>query len=132
MLVTFEQAQEEFKSWAAEKRISDKVIEKHADDAEAIIDAIQNGVLVLNEDNTLTQKLEFSVKDGQVKELIYKSRITEGELAASTRGIKTDDLIGQFSLCYVAALTGQDRGTIRALDSVDVSLGKHIAAFFSI
>lgn len=131
-VISLEQAQKEFQKWADAKRLSEKVIEKHIDDKEAMVDAIMNGNLILNEDNTLKQILEFPVKDGQVKELVYKFRITEGELAASTRGIRTDDLIGQFSLCYVAALTGQDRGTIRVLDSVDVSLGKHIAAFFSV
>lgn len=127
--VKYETAKDEFQKWADSKKLSAKMIEKHADDAEAIVDAIQEGNLVLNEDdNSFTQKLLFP--KGEVNDLVYPNRINEGVLGAATKGIKTDDLIGQMSICYVAALTGKDRGTIRSLDSTDLALGKHIAAFF--
>lgn len=125
-------AKAEFMRWFEAKKFSKRVLEKHDDDMEAIVDAIQQGILVLNEDMTFTHKLQFPLQSGEVSELTYKFRITEGELAASMKGLKTDDFIGQMPIAYVSALTGQNRGIIRALDHVDISLSKHIAAFFSV
>lgn len=127
--MNLELAKEEFDKWAESKKLSAKMIEKHNDDAEAIIDAIQEGNLILNEeDYSFTQKLLFP--KGEISELKFPNRINEGVLGAATKGIKSDDLIGQMSICYVSALTGKDRGTIRSLDSTDLALGKHIASFF--
>ena len=128
--LSLELAKEEFNKWAESKKLSAKILEKHDDDAEIIIDAIQEGILVLDEENCFIQTLQFP-KEG-LQSLKYKNRVTKGELAASTKGIKTDDLIGNMSICYISCLTGENRGMIRALDSVDSSLGEHIAAFFLI
>jgi hypothetical protein len=125
-------AQSEFKRWAEAKKIPEKALEKHEDDAEAIVDAIREGSLLLEDDLSFTQNLKFPVKEGEINQLKYKFRISEGELAASTKGLRADELIGQMPICYISALTGQNRGIIRSLDPVDVSLGKHIAAFFLI
>ena len=127
----FETATEEFKKWADSKMISNKVIEKHQDDADAIIDALQQGNLSLDEEtNDLIQFLFFP--KGETTELRYRSRVSKGELSASTRGLRSDNIIGEMPICYVSCLTGKDKGTIRALDSTDSSLGEHIAAFFLI
>lgn len=131
--VTREIAEQDFMSWFEAKKLPQFMLEKHADDKEAMISAIMTGNLVLNEDFTFTQKLNFPVKGSnmEVSELKYAFRISEGVLAASLRGIKTDDLIGQMPIAYISALTNEQKGTIRALDQIDSQLGKNIAAFFS-
>jgi hypothetical protein len=125
-----EDAKLEFSKWAESKKLSNKILEKHDDDSEIIIDALQEGILVLDEDNCFVQTLQFP--KGELTSLKYKNRVTKGELAASTKGIKTDDFIGNMSICYIACLTGQNRNDIRLLDSIDCSIGEHIAAFFLI
>lgn len=134
-MIAREVAEKEFMGWFEAKKLPKNLLEKNADDKEAIINAIMEGILVLDEDNCFIQKLNFPVEipnSEVIKELKFAFRITEGVLAASLRGIKTDDLIGQMSLAYVATLTGQPKSIIRALETSDSYLGKKIAAFFFI
>lgn len=126
-------AKAEFDKWAEAKKLSKKILEKHKDDEETIIDAIQEGVLVLDEELMFTQYLNFPIEKISLTQLTYPLRITEGELSASTKGIRgVDDLIGQMAIGYVSALTGEVKSHIRALDSVDMAIAKAIAAFFSL
>jgi len=57
--VNLEVAKAEFEKWVEAKKIPEKAIEKHEDDAEYIIDAIQSGVLTIDEDSTIIHKLQF-------------------------------------------------------------------------
>jgi hypothetical protein len=133
-VITKEFAEEEFTRWFEAKRLPNSLLDKNQDDKEAIISAIQDGRLYLNENNEFIQKLLFPVETGSqsVSELKYRFRVSEGELAASTRGVKPDDLIGQLSICYISTLTGLQKGIIRSLDPADSLVGKKIAAFFFI
>lgn len=133
-MIAREIAEDEFMQWFEAKKLPKNLLEKNSDDKEAIVNAIEDGRLVLNEDNTLVQKLSFpvSIGDTSINELTFKFRVQEGELAAAMRGIKTEDIIGQIAICYVSVLTGQNKGIIRALDPSDSYLGKKIAAFFFI
>lgn len=127
--VTLEQAKKEFETWFEAKRLPSYLKDKKSDDIDVIVNAIQEGNLVLNEDNTFTQVLAFPTE--RVSELKYRFRVSEGELAAGLKGIKVDDLVGQMPIGYVSVLTGEVRGNIRALDTADLTVGKAIAAFFS-
>lgn len=133
-VITKEVAESEFNKWFEAKRLPDYLLEKNQDDKDAIIAAIQDGRLSLNENNEFIQKLLFPVQTGsnEISELKYRFRVPEGELAASTRGVKPDDLIGQLSICYISTLTGLQKGIIRSLDPADSLIGKKIAAFFFI
>ena len=131
--INYKQAKAEFDRWVEAKKLSSKTLEKHRDDEETIIDAIQEGYLVLDEDLNLIQELKFPIEKAGITQLQYPLRITEGELAASTKGIRgIDDLVGQMVIGYVSALTGIVKGHIRILDPVDMSIAKAIAAFFSL
>jgi hypothetical protein len=135
MKVTREIAEAEFMEWFEAKKLPKNLLDKNADDKEAIISAIEEGVLSKDEDNKFIQALNFPVDNGsgeKIAQLTFAFRVSEGVLAASMKGIKTDDLIGQISICYVSVLTGQNKGIIRALDPSDSYLGKKIAAFFFI
>lgn len=134
-MIQKEIAEQEFMSWFEAKKLPKSLLEKNADDKEGIISAIEEGVLCLNpDDNTWTQILRFPITVGNevIKDLKFKFRVQEGELSSSMRGIKTEDLIGQISICYIAVLTGQNKGIIRSLDPADSWVGKKIAAFFFI
>ncbi len=130
--IDFETASNEFKRWAEAKRIPENAMKKHEEDSEAIIEALQNGYLMLDEENCFIHKLAFPLKNGEISELKYKFRVSKGELSASVRGLRSDNLIGEMAICYVSCLTDQQRGIIRAMDSTDSSLAEHIAAFFLI
>ena len=135
MKVTREIAEKEFMEWFEAKKLPVNLLDKNADDKEAIISAIEEGILSKDEDNKFTQILNFPIDNGsgeKLSKLEYAFRVSEGVLAASMKGIKADDLIGQIAICYVSVLTGQNKGIIRALDPSDSYLGKKIAAFFFI
>jgi hypothetical protein len=127
-------AEDEFLQWFKAKKLPNYLLEKNADDKEAIVNAIVDGMLSLNEENCFIQKLNFPVlmPSETISELKFAFRVPEGVLSASLKGIKTDDLIGQMALAYVSTLTGQTKSVIRALDPSDSYLGKKIAAFFFI
>jgi len=134
-MITREIAEKEFMKWFEAKKLPKKLLEKNADDKEAIISSIEEDILILNEDLSFTQILNFPIQVNNsepITKLNYAFRVKEGELAASMSGIKTEDLIGQISICYISALTGLNRGMVRTLDPTDSYLGKKIAAFFFI
>lgn len=127
-------AEQEFAKWFEAKKLPKNLLDRNADDKEAIIGAIEEGILILNDKNEFIQKLQFDYDTGgePLKELTFAFRVPEGVLSASLKGVKTDDLIGQMAICYISVLTGQNKGIIRALDPVDSYIGKKIAAFFFI
>jgi len=132
--MTRELAQTEFNKWFDTKNLAQKLHEKNADDEEAIIDAIIAGDLILNDDFSFTQKLKFPVQMNETEkldELKYAYRISDGIMSAAIKGNDAKDMMG-IAQSVISALTGQVKGTIKALDTVDSGLGKHIAAFFLI
>jgi hypothetical protein len=135
-LISFDIANSEFQKWADAKRLPQSALNKHEEDKEIIIEAIQKGYLSLDDELCFVHKLSFPLninsEGDKLSELRYKFRVTKGELSASTKGLRADNLVGEMSTCYISCLTEQPRSLIRALDSTDSGLAEHIAAFFLI
>ena len=128
--VSREKAVEELERWLNAKKITGNKRKSNEDIEEELIDAIEEGYLVLNEDNSFTYKLKFPL-DGEnpITELKFAFRVKIGVLNAKLRGIKIDDLSGRIQT-YIAVLTDQPKGLIGALDTSDNSIASAIATYF--
>ncbi len=126
-----ESAVQDFEKWLDSKRIKDRKRESNKDAEAVLVEAIEDGDLVVNEDNTLTLKLIWGTAEGNgVNELTFKNRLTVGERQTSTKGIKADDGEGRL-ISYIAALTDQPVGVIKKLESgEDYERAGAIATYF--
>lgn len=97
-----------------------------------LIEAVVEGLLVVNEDNTLTQHLSMPIgNDGFVSDLKYKQRITSVDLDAARRIVKGDNFEDGITRC-IMAFTGQPLNVVRMLDrATDLHIAESIVVFFS-
>lgn len=128
--VTKEIAVRDITEWLDYKKVSQNKREFQKDTVETLVDAIQDGWLVLKEDKQFEMKLKFPLGEGSdLDTLTFKSRIKTSTIANHLKGVKATDVDGRL-LAYVAALTSQTRALIGDLDTEDQSLAQAIAVFF--
>lgn len=114
-----EQAQLEIDSWLDHKKIKDKKREAHKNSIETLVEAIKDGSLVLNDDKSLEYQLSFPVgKEGQVKSLKFKPRVSVTELQDRKNGNKPGDG-DALILSTISALTGIAVAQLKNMDSGD-------------
>jgi hypothetical protein len=125
--VSIEVAQADMERWLdgtkvmPSKRVAAKV------DIEMMTEAIQDGLLVVNEDLTITHKLLYPLE--AISELNYKSRLSVEEPKSRLQQFKSDDVHGMIH-AYVATLTKQPLAVIGKLDRKDYRISTAIAGFF--
>ena len=131
MKIAREQAESEVNQWLETKKVFKSVRESNQDSIDLLIEAIQDGVLIYNEDeNTFTHKLLHPLKNEMpVEELTYISRLNDNILRPYLKGVPTGDGDARL-LATIAALTGKAKGILSALDSVDKKICNAIAIFF--
>lgn len=140
VVMTAEQAEKEVNDWFDYRRIKpgarDNYNEEVGKDAllEKLVEGFEYGLLIFNPENGhLIQKLEFpyqSEKGGvSVKQLDWKPRFREKELANPLKGVKPNDREGRMK-AHVAAITGIDMQLIGSLDYSDWSLSSTIVSYF--
>ncbi len=129
--VAREVAEAEVTLWLDKKKIFTSQREEQKASIEILIDAICEGVLVLEETtNCFTQTLLFPLEgELPVKELKYKSRINDKIMQPHLVGVKPSDADGRL-LALLAALTATPKGVLAAIDSSDKRIGTSIAVFF--
>ncbi len=130
--VTKEMAQSEFDRWFESKKLPKTRREGDALPlVEEMVSAIEEGTLVIDEENKITQVLKFPIVIAQrepVKELVYVNRVQAGTLASRTAWAKDDK--EQKLIAKISVLTGCEAGVIRALDSIDHQIASIISAFY--
>lgn len=129
MKVDFQTAQADVQRWLDAKKISEKKREALRSMSENMIDAIQEGKLIVEDDCTLTQVLDFP--EGLSKtELKYKLRISPIMLEGPKRTVKGDDWQDNLTRT-IMALTDCSVNDARKLDtSTDRAVAESIATFF--
>ena len=129
--VNIEVATKEVNDWLDSKKVSDKDKELNQDQIDKLIDAVCNGYLVVNDDDTLSQTLKFPIKgeDSEIKELKYKNRVTVKEIQTQMTGTKSGDFIGMLT-AYISAATVMPKAFLKNLDTQDWSLAQAIGVFF--
>ena len=129
--IDFETASKNVESWLDHKKIRPNKREAHKEYVEDMISAVQYGILVINEDFTITQKLDFPIPgDEPLEVLTYAPRLHGAALDARMKGVKNGDGDGRLN-AVIAALTKQSINIPKKLDtSTDKSTALSIAIFF--
>jgi hypothetical protein len=132
-VISREVAEKEVKAWLDHKKVPQRKRDQKDTQAniEKMIAGFQDGVLTLNPETfEITQTLLFPVGvDIKDEKFVYKSRIPYARVQSELKGIATDD-IGKFTPAYIAAITGQAKAIIAAMDTEDMAIATAIASFF--
>lgn len=128
--VAREVAEGEIGRWLDCKKVSNKKRESNRSSIDSLVDAVVEGLLVVQEDGSLIHTLKFPT-DGEspLESLKYKLRLKVGDIHSYMKGIKADDADGRVA-AYVAALIGKPLKLVQALDSEDYSISQAVAVFF--
>lgn len=129
--VALEVAEKEVESWMDKKKITQSMRESLKDQIKILVESVCDGLLILNvETNEWTHFLNFPLgEEGTIPQLKYLPRLNDRLLEPHLRGVKSDD--GDKRLqAYISALTGEVKGVIANLDTVDKRVSTAIASFF--
>lgn len=128
--VTREVAEADIQKWVEAKRFSKKKLDTAKENLEVLIDAVEEGILIVNEDFSFVQKLKFPFgQEIKIDALAYKFRIPAGEVLSQLKGVKASDGDTRI-LAYGAALTGKPKEVLSKMDTEDYALMQNIALFF--
>jgi len=129
--VTREIAVAEFEKWTSYKRLPKNKLEDEVTKrcAEEMIAEIEEGTLSLNEAFEWEYDLKFPIDNTNITKLVFKPRISQGVLDARYKKIEAKDFGGRL-IATISALTGENEGTIRCLDTSDSSLCNAIVSYF--
>ncbi|KKN42128.1 hypothetical protein LCGC14_0716320 [marine sediment metagenome] len=128
--VQLEQAVEEIDGWLDRKKIFPSAREELKDAIEILVEAISLGYLSLNDKGEFKQELLFPLKEEQaLTHLDYKSRLNDRMLEPHLKGVKAGNGDARI-VAYLACLTGQAKGIIKALDTADRKITNAIVIFF--
>tara|TARA_R110000803_G_scaffold39924_1_gene86032 strand:- start:557 stop:991 length:435 start_codon:yes stop_codon:yes gene_type:complete len=126
-------AEKDLERWLNYKRIGVTKRENMRDNIDILVDAVQDGQLVVEENCSITQKLAWPPEneDGEVKitSLSYVPRMHFSQIQPKLKGIKPGDTETRL-LGYAAALSSQPIGILRKLDTVDLAVMQAVAVFF--
>lgn len=126
-VVSEELAIETVESWLDVKKVNAKKRIENEKLIQELVGLVQDGTLVLTDKFHWKHKLIFPIGENeQIKELIYKPRISVEEIIDGSKGVKQEEL----GLVYISILTGQVKGIIKKLDLSDYTVSQIIAGFF--
>lgn len=120
-------ANTEVSEWLDHLRITPGLRQTHKDMIDTLVEAVSLGMVEINEDQTLTQNLQFPV--GEITQLKYKNRLNDFMLEPYLKGVKASDGDGRI-LAYKAALTSTLKSVLQKLDSSDQRVANSIVVFF--
>lgn len=126
-------ATEDFERWLQYKKINDRVRQENIQFEEKIIDAIEDGILIINDDLKMEFSLQFPINNDDstvaLDKLIFKPRITVQQLNVKLKPVKPGDTEGM-KIAYIAALTDQNSGMIAKLFTEDSTICQAICMYF--
>ncbi len=133
MVVSEQAATEELNKWLDFQGIPEKQRVDLKPNIDIIIGAICEGKLIINDDNSLTQKLKYPFgAEVKVNELKYRSTpITIGEVDSYKSGIG-QDIDNRSMLANVCAATGQLYSVLSKMSSKDYNLSAAVIIFFMV
>ncbi|MGB0881425.1 MAG: hypothetical protein ACPGSO_00620 [Vicingaceae bacterium] len=123
----------EVNKWLEFKKLKPSKVESSQDSIKVMAEAIQLGILSIDENFVLKHKLEIPIESDSNKtvlsELNYKPRLRISDVHPRLEKVKTGDIYGMVT-AYISALTDQNTGFIKLLDTEDYRLAQSIATFF--
>ena len=130
--VNHDQAVKDFENWLEFRRVNERKRESNVDSEIVLVEAIEDGRLIVNDDFTLTLNLVWPTGEDErgVSQLIFKPRLTAGQRQDATKGVSPKDSEGRL-IGYISALTDQPMGVIKKLESGDdYDTASSIAVYF--
>ena len=132
MVLTMEPARAEMEKWLDHLQVRKKKREDQKDTIEFLIEAFMYGDLVLNDDFTLTQKFRKPIGEKKrYSEFTYATRLDQGKIRQTVKGVKISEDPTGYIMAYVAALVGEVKAIIDKMDSQDYKIGQNISNFFT-
>ena len=131
--ISKEVALKEVQKWLDYKKVDVETIDDIDKQIDALALSISKGYLVLTKDFSWEHNLKFPIeKEGGAvacSKLVYKPRLKLSEVERATERV---DMKSSFQLirAYITALTGQNSGIIKNLDTADQKIATAIALFF--
>lgn len=123
-------AQQEVESWLDKKKVLQTTRETNDNDINTLVGAITEGVLTLNDKGEFEHTLQHPFgEEESVTGLVYKNRLNDRMLRPYLVGVKPTDADARIT-AYICALTGQARGIIDQLDTIDKKIAMSITVFF--
>ncbi|MBC7486083.1 MAG: hypothetical protein H7282_04975 [Cytophagaceae bacterium] len=128
--IPLDKAAEEIEAWFDRKKIMPSQRETYKDHTEILVEALAYGILALDDQGCFTQQIQHTSEDeAAVSVLKYKSRVSARVVEPHLKGVKGSDSDGRI-LAYMACLTDQPKGVLKALDSSDSRIANSIVVFF--
>jgi len=126
--VNFETATKEVEKWLDFKKIKPRRREQLQALIDTLVDSVQVGQLVLEDEMSFRMTLDFPV--AEMSELKFKPRITDAELSKYKRNIKGADAWDTQQLVLLCGLTEQTTEIIKRMDTNDRNTADAIIIFF--
>lgn len=132
MVVNYESAKADVEKWLEHKKLNERKRDEKKESIESLISYFEDGTLTLEEDYSITMKLNIPIGiNGVVKELKFKPRLTVKDISlAKNKNAKSATDPEAFVMDRVVALTGQNRELLMNMDTIDHSVCQTIAVFF--
>lgn len=130
--ITQEIAEKEVLRWLDARCTSESKKLKMSETIKELENAVMDGKLIVKDDATLCQKLDFPIGDeAKILELNFKNRLAVGDIQKRMTGnnVKMGDIDGRI-MVYASVLTDLAYGQIAKMDSSDYSLTSTVANFF--
>lgn len=131
--VSREVAEADINKWLDANKVRKSVRVKYADTINVMIEAVEDGMLLVLSDCSLQHVLMFPIEteDGNIvcRDLAYKLRFKVADLSAQLNQLNASNPV-EVTQAYVCALTGQAKAIIGKMDIRDYKLAQCVASFF--
>lgn len=127
--ITKEIATEEVNGWLDYKRVRPSKRQEKEDHVQGMIECVEDGIFVINEDFTITFNVLWPEEIGNIKTLTFKPRISDREIDNYYKRLDKKSTTS-FILARKAALTGINTTILMNMDTEDSTIADHITAFF--
>lgn len=132
-IIVEETAIQDFERWLDYKKVKNKKRADNKEQEEVIVDAIMDGSLIVEKDCYIEFKLDFPLENEKneptFESFKFKPRIKVFELNSKLKGVKSSDVDGRI-VAYIAAVTGQNAGIIKKLDTQDYNICQAVIMYF--
>lgn len=133
-VISKEQATKEVNQWLDLMNIpkAKRESEGPKDYINILIEAVMEGTLIFNEDETITHKLKHPLADGNTKELKYDFRWEAGDYQAKTKGtdVFADEIGWQVARLSLASAEKHPTSVFLKLKRQDYFIASKLTVFF--
>lgn len=119
--------------WLDFKQVDDEKREEQESSIKTMVNAVVYGNLIMDDKCNFIYNLKFPLEDegGSVvlDKLKFKPRMKTSEADDKMKNLKNPSTY-EMVRCFTAALTGENMGTLKLMDSEDTRVVNAISAFF--